>query len=162
MGLTMAEAVVAANELQHSFFSIQSKSMGPKRILVVDDNPVILKALSFKLNAAGFEPVTAEDGAEAVSAVRTQAPDLILVDISFPPDVANGGGVPWDGFLIIDWLRRFGEATAIPFIVITGGHTTGCEERARAAGAVGLFYKPLDYAELIGAIHQALEVKAAA
>jgi len=137
--------------------------MKRKKILIIDDNPVILKALSFKLNAAGFDAVTAEDGAEAVRAVRHEPPDLILVDISFPPDVANGGGVPWDGFLIIDWLRRFGEATAIPFIVITGGHAiSDCEERAHAAGAVGIFYKPLDYAELINAIHQALEVKAAA
>ncbi len=133
-----------------------------KRILIVDDNPVILKALSFKLSAAGFDAITAEDGAEAVSAVRSQAPDLILVDISFPPDVANGGGVAWDGFLIIDWLRRFGEATAIPFIVITGGHSADCEKRARAVGAAGLFYKPLDYAELIGAIRQTLDSKVAA
>src|SRR6266404_4819115 len=118
--------------------------MTRKRILIVDDNPVILKALSFKLSAAGFDAITAEDGSEAVSAVRSQAPDLILVDVGFPPDVGNGGGVAWDGFLIIDWLRRFGEATAIPFIVMTGGDPDECKKRAVAAGAAGFFQKPLD------------------
>ncbi|MEI9865127.1 MAG: response regulator [Limisphaerales bacterium] len=66
-----------------------------KRILIVDDNEVILKTVSLKLQGAGYKVVTALDGAEAVAAVRREAPDLILLDISFPPDV---GGVEWDGF----------------------------------------------------------------
>src|SRR5205085_1894309 len=90
-----------------------------KKILVVDDSPVILKTLSMKLTGAGYEALVAEDGGTAVSLVRNERPDLVILDISFPPDVGHGGGIPWDGFLILEWLRRLDEAKHIPFIIIT-------------------------------------------
>src|SRR5437773_11788864 len=65
----------------------QENIMNRKKILVVDDDRVILKALSIKLNAKGYDVLTATDGSEAVTAVRTHKPDLILLDISFPPDL---------------------------------------------------------------------------
>src|SRR5213594_4756279 len=77
-----------------------------KKILIVDDSIVILKTLSMKLKSSGYQVLTAADGATAVSTVRRERPDLILLDITFPPDVAHGGGVAWDGFLIISWLQR--------------------------------------------------------
>src|SRR5258705_13697785 len=91
-----------------------------KRILVVDDSPIILKTLSMKLKSSGYDVLTAEDGAVAVSTARRERPNLILLDLVFPPDVAHGGGVPWDGFLIMDWLKRMEEAKDIPIIIITG------------------------------------------
>src|SRR5258708_40169911 len=93
------------------------KAMSRKKILVVDDNVVIQKMLSMKLKISGYDVVIAADGGEAVSAVRTQKPDLVLLDISFPPDVAHGGGVAWDGFLIMDWMRRIDGAAHIPIII---------------------------------------------
>src|ERR1051326_7105185 len=111
--------------------------MNRKKILIVDDNEVIVKTLSLKLKANDFDVVTAIDGSEAVSAVRKDKPDLILLDISFPPDVAHGGGVPWDGFLIMDWLKRMEEAKNVPVIIITGGDDAKVRERSLAAGAVG-------------------------
>ncbi len=95
--------------------------MSRKKILVVDDSPLILKLMSLKLTANGYDVITAEDGGTAVSTVRKEKPDLILLDISFPPDVGHGGGVAWDGFLIMTWLQRLEEAKHIPIIVITGG-----------------------------------------
>src|SRR5689334_12871467 len=77
-----------------------------KKILIVDDSLIILKTLSIKLKAAGYQVFTAVDGSEAVSTVRRERPHLILLDIGFPPDVGHGGGVAWDGFLIMTWLRR--------------------------------------------------------
>ncbi len=130
--------------------------MGQKRILVVDDSPVVLKALSMKLKPAGYDVHTASDGAEALGKIRRDKPDLILLDISFPPDVGHGGGVSWDGFLIMDWLRRMDEAKHIPIIVITGSDPAKYQDRALAAGAVGLFQKPIDPAKLLEAIGQAL------
>ena len=130
--------------------------MSRKKILVVDDNPVILKTLSMKLTAAGYDVLTAVDGGEAVSLARHERPDLILLDISFPPDVANGGGVPWDGFLIMSWLRRLEEAKNIPIIVITGGEPEKYKERALAAGAVSFFHKPIEHVELLAVIRQTL------
>jgi CheY-like chemotaxis protein len=128
-----------------------------KKILVVDDNAIIVKTLSFKLKSSGYEVITAADGSEAVKLARSQKPDLILLDINFPPDVAFGGGVPWDGFLIIDWLRRMDEARNVPVIIISGGDATKFEQRSKNAGAVAFFQKPLDHERLINAIRAALE-----
>lgn len=109
-----------------------------------------------KLKANGYEVLTAEDGAGAVGTVRREKPDLILLDLSFPPDVAHGGGVPWDGFLIMNWLRRMDEAQGIPIIVITGGDAAQYKDQALAAGAVSYFQKPIDNDELLGVIRQTL------
>ena len=88
-----------------------------KKILVVDDNEVILKTISLKLQGAGFKIITALDGSEAVAAARKETPDLILLDINFPPAVE---GVPWDGFRIMDWFHRLDPVKKIPIIIITG------------------------------------------
>src|SRR5262252_7974232 len=106
-----------------------------KKILIADDDKVIRQTLKLKLNAAGYSTIEAEDGAATVQAARYEAPDLIILDISFPPDVANGGGVPWDGFLIMDWLRGIGECRHIPIIAVSADHSPQWEERALAKGA---------------------------
>ena len=130
--------------------------MNRKKILVVDDSPLILKMMSMKLTQNGYDVVTAEDGGGAVSAVRQEKPDLILLDISFPPDVAHGGGVAWDGFLIMNWLQRMEEARQIPIIVITGGDPAKYKDRALAAGAASFFHKPIDNDSLLAVIRQIL------
>jgi CheY-like chemotaxis protein len=84
--------------------------MNPKRVLIVDDNAFILKSFSMVLSAHGYHPLMARDGGEAACLVARERPELVLLDINFPPDVGHGGGVPWDGFLIMDWLRRMEEA----------------------------------------------------
>jgi two-component system, OmpR family, KDP operon response regulator KdpE len=130
--------------------------MNNKKILVVDDSQVILATTSMKLRAAGYEVLTAEDGSAAVSAVRTQKPDLILLDISFPPDVANGGGVAWDGFLMMEWFRRLEGAKQTPIIVISGGDSAKYRARALQAGAAVYFQKPIKPDELLIAIRRLL------
>jgi len=130
--------------------------MNRKKILVVDDSPVILKALSLKLTANGYDVVTAEDGTGAVSAVRNAKPDLIILDLSFPPDVAHGGGLAWDGFAIMTWLQRLEEAKNLPIIVITGGDPEKFKERSLAAGAISFFHKPIDNDGLLAVIREAL------
>src|SRR5215469_2259869 len=124
-----------------------------KKLLVVDDNDVVLKTIAVKLTNAGFEVFTATDGTEAVGLVRKQKPDLIVLDISFPPDI---GGVPWDGFRIMEWLHRVDESRKLPIIVITGGAGNKDKERALAAGAVGFLYKPLDHDELLKLVRATL------
>jgi CheY-like chemotaxis protein len=131
--------------------------MSRKKILVVDDSALILKAMSLKLTANGYDVITAEDGGTAVSAVRTEKPDLILLDLSFPPDVAHGGGVAWDGFLIMTWLQRMDEAKHIPIIVISGSEPAKFKDRALAAGAVNFFHKPIDNDALLTVIRETLE-----
>ena len=131
--------------------------MNRKKILVVDDSFVILKTISMKLTANGYDVVTAEDGSGAVSAVRKENPDLILLDLTFPPDVAHGGGVAWDGFVIMTWLRRLEEAKHIPIIVITGGDPEKYKARALAAGATSFFHKPINNDDLITVIRETIE-----
>ncbi len=128
-----------------------------QKILVVDDNAVVLKTLSFKLKSKGYDVSTALDGAEAVSTARREKPDLILLDISFPPDIAHGGGVAWDGFLIMDWLRRTEELKSIPIIVITGGDPAKYEQRALNAGAAAFFHKPINHDGLIEVIRRTMD-----
>ncbi len=131
------------------------KQSGPRipKILIADDNIVILKALSIKLKSKGYEIRTAMDGSTAVSCVRREKPDLIVLDINFPPDVAHGGGIAWDGFLILDWLRRIDEARSTPVIFITAGEDSKFRERALSIGAVAFFKKPVDLDELLHVVH---------
>ncbi len=134
-------------------FDMSAERAEPKKILIVDDNEVILKTVSLKLQGAGYKAVTALDGAEAVAAVRRDAPDLILLDISFPPDV---GGVEWDGFRIMAWLHRLEAVKKTPVIIITGGEDAKNKERAVAAGAVAYFHKPIDHDDLLKVIRSTL------
>ena len=131
-------------------------AMNRKKILVVDDSEIILTTLSMKLKASGYDVLTAPDGAVGVSTARRERPDLILLDISFPPDVAHGGGVSWDGFLIMDWLHRMDEAKKIPIIIITGAEPERYKSRCLAAGAIAFFQKPINNDELLAAIRQIL------
>lgn len=131
----------------------------PKKILVVDDNIVFLKAISLKLRSAGYDVHLAIDGAAAVSTVRHLIPDLILLDLNFPPDVAHGGGVGWNGLLILSWLRRMNEAQHIPVIAITGENLAKHKDQCRAAGVLDTFYKPVDHEALLSSIRKALNEK---
>src|SRR5450432_322797 len=106
---------------------MSTESAPIKKILVVDDNEIILKTVSLKLQGAGYQVITALDGSEAVASARKENPDLILLDISFPPDV---GGVEWDGFRIMEWFHRLDNAKKIPVIIITGGEDARNKERA--------------------------------
>jgi len=126
--------------------------MNPKRILVVDDDSVTLDVLTRVLNDIGCDVLTATDGSQAVTIARQEKPDLILLDIIFPPDVGHGGGIPWDGFLIIDWLHRLEEAKNTPIFVMTAGDPEQYKNRAFAKGAAAFFQKPINNDDLIAAV----------
>lgn len=129
---------------------------GAKKILVVDDDQIIQKTLSITLSANGYYVFLASDGPEAVRVVSREKPDLILLDILFPVDAANVGGALQDGFFIIQWLRRMGEAEDIPFIVISGDTSPKHVQRAKEAGALAFFGKPIDHFALLDVIRKAL------
>ena len=129
-----------------------------RRILVVDDDPVVLKTTEAKLKVHGFAVTTAADGPSAIHAARSERPDLILLDLSFPPDLA----LTWDGFSIMNWLRRLETTKNVPIIIFTGLQGNSHYERARAAGVAGFFHKPLDFGPLISLIELRLKASAAA
>jgi CheY-like chemotaxis protein len=130
--------------------------MNPKKILIVDDNAVLVKGLSNVLSGAGYQVLQAEDGAGAVSTVRRDRPNLVLLDIRFPPDVAHGGGVPWDGFLIMSWLSRMEETKNIPIVIISGCEAEKYKPMAMKAGAVAYVQKPFEPEELLVTVRQIL------
>src|SRR5258705_1830790 len=130
--------------------------MNGKRVLVVDDNLVDARALSSKLRSEGYEVVLAQDGAAAVSTARKQKLDLIFLDVLFPPDVGHGGGVAWDGFLILDWIRRLDGAKHVPIIFVPGADPKKYRERAMKAGAANFFSKPVKVNEMIAAVNALL------
>jgi CheY-like chemotaxis protein len=126
-----------------------------RKVLVVDDNPVVLKAFELKLKASGFLVTMATDGAGAVSQVGKVQPDLIILDINFPPG-SGASGLQWNGLTIMQWMRRFQEAASIPIIIITGAEPAEYEAKFRAAGAVGFFQKPVNFAEFLPIMLQTL------
>jgi CheY-like chemotaxis protein len=140
---------------------VMALSFSAKKILIVDDDPVILKALSWDLERKGYEVLTAVDGPEAFNVVRRQKPDLILLDVFFPPDIFQSGNT-WDAFLIIQWLQRTGESPEqhIPVIVISGAEPKEFQDRCLAAGAVAYFQKPIQLPHLLYIIRQSLRPRA--
>jgi DNA-binding response OmpR family regulator len=125
-----------------------------RRILVVDDNVVVLKAFELKLKASGFIPITSSNAATVASTAEVEKADLIILDINF----GGAAGMEWSGFTVLQWLRRFPELAKIPVIFMTGGDPAKFKEKALAAGAAAFFQKPVNYKELLAAILQALDV----
>jgi len=124
-----------------------------RHILVVDDNAVVLKAFDMKLKAAGFEVATSTNGSSVLSTAEATGAELIILDVRF-----NGGtGVQWNGFTILQWLRRFPEMARVPVIFISGSEGAEVREKALAAGAVAFFEKPVDFPELLAAIVRCLD-----
>jgi len=126
---------------------------GTKLILVVDDNQIVLKSMFFLLKAKGYSVMLAETGAETITLLRKHKPDLILLDLDFPPDAGNIGGGLRDGFLILDWARRMCDVEKIPVIIISSLDPEHYKSRAQSAGIPTFFRKPVDREQLLGAIH---------
>lgn len=134
-----------------------STSNQPKKILVIDDNKVVLTAMSLMLKSRGFAVTVAENGGDALTCLRKDKPDLILLDLDFPPDIGNIGGGMRDGFLILDWARRMCDAEKIPVIIVSALDPELYKAKAQAAGIPTYFRKPVDKEQLLTAIHAALD-----
>jgi CheY-like chemotaxis protein len=129
--------------------------MNNKKILIVDDNLVVTKALSMKLAAEGYETYAAQDGSSAINLARRHCPDLLLLDLNFPAEI----GMSWDGYSIMNWLftalRPPGQHDSTPVIVMTAEGNKN-KDRCLRMGAAAFFQKPLDHAELLRAIRKCL------
>ena len=130
--------------------------MGQKVILIVDDSAVIRRTLMLTLKNHGYNVLETGDPSSALTCARNTKPDLMLLDISFPPDVAHGGGVAWDGLLVMSWMQRMDELSGLPVIIITGGDPATLKPRAMAAGAAGFFQKPIDNEALLAKVKELL------
>jgi len=120
------------------------------KILIVEDNEMNRDMLSRRLKRKGFEVLLAVDGQEGVDLARTQAPDLILMDMSLP--VLHG----WDASRL---LKAQPATQAIPVIALTAHAMAGDREKALEAGCDDYDTKPIDLERLLGKIHDLLAGK---
>ena len=118
-----------------------------KKILVVDDERDIVKALMIRLKTQGYDVVTAFDGAQGVFMAHKEKPDLIILDIRMPAG---------DGFSVAAKLRESTPTLDIPIIFLTGSPERTSEERALEVGARFYIKKPYDPEELLDAVRRAL------
>lgn len=115
----------------------------PRRILVIDDNPIIQRTIYFALRDHGYQVFMSGEIAEALNLVRKERPHLILLDIHFPPDASIGGGGGRDGFWALEWMRRMEEVNGVPIVIISSDDPATASPRARAAGADAYLRKPI-------------------
>jgi CheY-like chemotaxis protein len=122
------------------------------RILLVEDNEMNRDMLSRRLERRGHEVVIATDGAEGVAKARSEAPALILMDMSLPV---------LDGWEATRQIKALPATSAIPIIALTAHAMSGDRERALEAGCDDFDTKPVDLTRLLAKI-EALLGRAAA
>ncbi len=121
--------------------------MAKPKILVVDDDPDLIRALRLRLRASNYEVTTATDGYTAVAAAQKERPALIILDLGLPVG---------DGFVVLDRLQAIDSLSSIPVIVLSARDPQANEERALKAGASAFFQKPADNDELMNVIRVSL------
>ncbi len=133
-----------------------------RRILVIDDNPIIQRTLYFALRDKGYLVLMCGEISAALKTIREQRPEAIVLDLNFPPDASLGAHDQRDGFWALDWLHRMDEAQGTPIIVISSDAPEKSKTRALAAGAAAYFQKPVDKQELATTIASLLAAKSTA
>ena len=118
--------------------------MSNERILIVDDEPRILRFLSPSLKAAGYDVLTATNGADALKVAGLQAPDLMLLDLGLPD---------MDGKDVISSLRSW---TKMPIIVVSARGRETEKIAALDLGADDYINKPFGMGELMARLRTAL------
>jgi DNA-binding response OmpR family regulator len=118
-------------------------------ILVVDDNTDLRKALSLRLQANGYDVLTAADALTATATIVKQEPSLVILDLGLPCG---------DGFVVMERLRKHDRLAQTPVIVLTGRGKANNMNRALQAGAVAFFQKPVEDGPLLLAIWKALDM----
>lgn len=119
-------------------------------ICVVDDNPENLKVLGALLRENGYDPAVFLDGQEALEFIRTEQPDLVLLDVMMPG---------MDGFEVCRQLKERLETKAIPVIFITAKADQDDIVKGFACGVVDYVTKPFYHAELLARVKVHVEVK---
>ncbi len=114
------------------------------RILVAEDEPQALRLVTRSLEVGGFEVIGAKDGQQALEAVETGEPDLLLLDILLPG---------FNGFEVCERVRAF---SGVPIIMLTARSQVQDKARAFDAGADDYITKPFSIVELLARVHAVL------
>ena len=114
-----------------------------KKILIVDDEPGIVKLLSMRLKSKGYQVFQAYDGMECVEIAEKEIPDLILLDVKMP----QGGGIGAFEKLILSETTR-----EIPVIFMTAYPQSDIKNKVTKMGAIGFVSKPFVSADFVQTI----------
>ena len=118
------------------------------KILLVEDSEMNRDMLSRRLERRGYEVLTAINGEEGVAMTQSQAPDLILMDMSLPI---------MDGWEATRQIKAEPETSSIPIIALTAHAMSGDREEALEAGCDDYDTKPVDFPRLLEKIKALLE-----
>ncbi len=111
-----------------------------KKVLIVEDEPDILRVVSYRLERSGYEVITAVNGDEALELVRKENPDLIFLDLRLPVT---------DGYEVCRELKSDEIFRSIPIIVLTASSGRAIAEEARDLKADDWLVKPFDPEDLL-------------
>lgn len=120
----------------------------PSRLLVVDDEPNLLRAVAACLRAEGFDVVTARSGAEALLRVAEAVPDLVVSDIRMPG---------MDGYQLARQLRANSRTALTPVVFLTAKDETADRVEGFRSGVDAYLTKPFEPDELVAVIRNILE-----
>lgn len=123
-----------------------------KRVLVIDDDPDLVEAVSMLLEAEGFTALTALGGVEGLEKARTQSPDLIVLDVMMPDK---------DGYTVAKVLATDSQLQNIPVIMLTAvvdhiGTTSYTHASGKELVADDFFKKPVDPEVLVERVRELL------
>ena len=118
-----------------------------KKILVVDDEPQIVRLLALRLKAKNFDVISAYDGYQCVQVAKLELPDLILLDIKMP----LGGGIK-----AFEKLKDINSTNMIPVIFITAFTSDKVKKQVMDLGAADFISKPFKSDVLIEKINTIL------
>ncbi|MFN2594904.1 MAG: response regulator [Actinomycetota bacterium] len=111
-----------------------------KRILVCDDDPVILRLLQVNLELEGYEVLTAQNGEEAVEVATAEIPDLILLDIMMPR---------MDGYQAVQEIKAQESTKHVPVVFVSAKAQQADVDLGKSYGVADYLTKPFDPTEMI-------------
>lgn len=118
-----------------------------RTILVVDDETELLKAISIRLKASGYEVITAQDGQEGLEKAKSLSPDLIVLDILMPR---------MDGYEVCRLLKFDEKYKSIPIIMLTAKTQDIDKAMGKKVGADDYITKPFETQDLVDKIKKHL------
>jgi two-component system KDP operon response regulator KdpE len=121
--------------------------MDRAKILIVDDDPDLRRALKLRLRANHYDTVQASDGYSAIAIAQKEQPDLIILDLGLPAG---------DGFAVLKRLQDSDPLSNIPVIILTARDPLYNGLKTVLAGATAFFQKPADNGELLSMIRASL------
>jgi two-component system KDP operon response regulator KdpE len=121
--------------------------MDRAKILIVDDDPDLRRALKLRLRANHYDTVQASDGYSAIAIAQKEQPDLIILDLGLPAG---------DGFAVLKRLQDSDPLSNIPVIILTARDPLYNGLKTVLAGATAFFQKPADNGELLAMIRASL------